>query len=535
LEPLERRQLLSAAVPNIMPLGDSITEASTGHASYRYWLWKSLADAGYTVNFVGSEAGVADGPALYPGFDQDHEGHSGWRADDIQDKLESGDWKSFASLPQNTPDIVLLHIGSNDVEEGRSDTSTRDEISNIIDDLRAVNPNVTILLAKLIPETDTPMSGLNDLLPGLVSQKDTDDSRVILVDQSSGFDPVSDTYDGIHPDESGEKKMAAKWLTAMTPFLPAPTAPPDGTYLDTPTVPLTNADNAVGPAEYETSNGDDSGGDGQMLSLRGEKFMRGFGVHANSELDFDLTGGSYTRFRATVGVDDEVEGNGSVVFQVFVDNESTPRFSSQTLTGEDAALPIDVDISGAKSLRLVVTDAGNDNDFDHGDWAQARLIGTGDTTTPPPPDPGDPTEPPVVPPPIKHRPAVPSAPRSLRGKVHGQRVDLTWRDTSNNETGFRIVRRLPKGIWRTIATLGPDMHSFRDKKVAAGARYYYRVVAFNSAGLSKASNLAQERIPRATKAKKVQSIEPAGRSDKKSSADLTKPVASVWNLIEPIR
>ena len=41
----------------------SLTESFTGHASYRYWLWNSLADAGYKVNFVGSDAGVANGIA----------------------------------------------------------------------------------------------------------------------------------------------------------------------------------------------------------------------------------------------------------------------------------------------------------------------------------------------------------------------------------------------------------------------------------------------------------------------------------------
>src|SRR5262245_29316 len=80
LEPLESRQLLSTTLPNIMPLGDSITESSTGHASYRYWLWNSLADAGYQVDFVGSEQppGVLPGPARYPGFDPNHEAHSGY-------------------------------------------------------------------------------------------------------------------------------------------------------------------------------------------------------------------------------------------------------------------------------------------------------------------------------------------------------------------------------------------------------------------------------------------------------------------------
>src|SRR4051794_17302252 len=75
LESLEARQLLSTSVPNIMPLGDSITEAQTGNASYRYWLWNSLADAGYTLDFVGSEQppGIVDGHPRFPGFDPNHE------------------------------------------------------------------------------------------------------------------------------------------------------------------------------------------------------------------------------------------------------------------------------------------------------------------------------------------------------------------------------------------------------------------------------------------------------------------------------
>src|SRR5262249_40351200 len=160
-----------------------------GHASYRYWLWNSLADAGYTVDFVGSEQppGVSGGPPLYPGFDVNHEGHVGFRADDIQSMLETDQWKNYTLLPQNDPDIVLPHTGTNDMIQGQTDSSTRDEIRNIIDDLRVVNPNVTILLAQIIPNTTASVSGLNALLPALVTAKNTAQSPVMLVDQFTGF------------------------------------------------------------------------------------------------------------------------------------------------------------------------------------------------------------------------------------------------------------------------------------------------------------------------------------------------------------
>jgi hypothetical protein len=520
LERLESRQLLSAAVPNIMPMGDSITEAFTGHASYRYWLWNSLADAGYTANFVGFGSGVADGPPLYPGFDTDHEGHSGWRADELEAGLRNSTWKSFAKLPQNKPDIVLLHIGSNDMEQGQSSTSTRDEIGKIIDDLRAVNPNVTVLLAKLIPETGLSMSTLNSLLPALVSSKNTTQSRVILVDQSTGFTAAADTYDGMHPNEAGEKKMAAKWLAALTPLLPAPTPEPEGTYLDTPAVALTKATNPIGPVEYEMSNGSDTGGDGQMLSIRGQKFMRGFGVHANSELDFALPAGAYGRFRATVGVDDEVDGLGSVVFQVFVNNEATPRFSSTTLTGESAALPVDVDISGATSLRLVVTDAGNDNDFDHADWAQARLIAA--------------PQPPVPQPPPQPSGNAPSAPKKLKAKYHGHRIDLSWKDTARNELGFHVERRTGiNGAWVQIADLAANTRGFRDTNLAAGAHYDYRVIAYNAAGVSTPSNIDGEVVPpRGKKVTKL--VEDGGHAPKAEHQSLIKIIKKAKDILEKL-
>src|SRR3712207_7345092 len=43
--------------------------------------------------------------------------------------------------------------------------------------------------------------------------------RSVLVDQYAGFDPRpgADTYDGVHPDESGDRKMADRWFAALNP------------------------------------------------------------------------------------------------------------------------------------------------------------------------------------------------------------------------------------------------------------------------------------------------------------------------------
>jgi hypothetical protein len=59
----------------IMPLGDSLTEGMfpDGHHSYRGYLETQLREAGYDVDFVGSQWQLAHGGTEYA-----HEGHGGF-------------------------------------------------------------------------------------------------------------------------------------------------------------------------------------------------------------------------------------------------------------------------------------------------------------------------------------------------------------------------------------------------------------------------------------------------------------------------
>jgi acyl-CoA thioesterase I len=93
----------SNAAVKIMPLGDSITESAAPHNSYRFYLWHLLINQGYHVDFIGSQHGVGNGPPANPDFDMDHEGHAGYRADEILTHVQT--WATGAS-----PDIVLLHM-----------------------------------------------------------------------------------------------------------------------------------------------------------------------------------------------------------------------------------------------------------------------------------------------------------------------------------------------------------------------------------------------------------------------------------------
>jgi alpha-galactosidase len=110
--------------------------------------------------------------------------------------------------------------------------------------------------------------------------------------------------------------------------------------------------------------------DGNPLRLKGVEYPHGVGTHARSEFRI-LLNGAATRFTSMVGLDDERTGQGSIVFQVWVDGKMAAI--SPELHGGDAPRFIDVDLKGAKRLMLIVGDAGDGIENDHADWAGASI------------------------------------------------------------------------------------------------------------------------------------------------------------------
>ena len=108
---------------------------------------------------------------------------------------------------------------------------------------------------------------------------------------------------------------------------------------------------------------------GGKLVVGGVEHRKGVGVRARSLLGYGLEGG-FKRFQATLGLDAASMGLGAVKVEVEVDGK---RVKEATLKGNDAPLPIDLDVSGAKELRLLVTWAGY-GQSDFVDWGSARLI-----------------------------------------------------------------------------------------------------------------------------------------------------------------
>ncbi|MBS6005492.1 MAG: NPCBM/NEW2 domain-containing protein [Clostridium baratii] len=107
--------------------------------------------------------------------------------------------------------------------------------------------------------------------------------------------------------------------------------------------------------------------EGQAIS-----YDRGIGTHATSTIVYDLSDKDYAYFSSYVGVDREMYGSvGSISFEVYVDGEK--KFDSGIMNSRDPQKYVEVDINGAKELKLVVKDGGNGNGSDHATWGDAKL------------------------------------------------------------------------------------------------------------------------------------------------------------------
>jgi len=90
----------------------------------------------------------------------------------------------------------------------------------------------------------------------------------------------------------------------------------------------------------------------------------------------------------------------------------------------------------------------------------------------------------------------PTAPSNLAATAAAPtRVNLSWTDTANNETGFKIERKVGAGAYSEIAQTPADATSYVDMTTQANTTYTYRVRATNAAGDSAYSNEATVTTP----------------------------------------
>lgn len=202
----------SNALVKIMPLGDSITygQGSSAKGGYRLPLWKELTARGYSIDFVGS---LQTGPS---GFDSDNEGRPGWKINQIAAEVVG--W-----LETYQPQIILLHIGTNDCVKNDHPALAPARLSHLLDLISATLPNATTIVAQIIPlprstQLNDEVIAYNAAIPEIVRARAAQGKHVQYVDMYDAVSP-NQLPDQIHPNDTAYAAMANVWLNALLPLL----------------------------------------------------------------------------------------------------------------------------------------------------------------------------------------------------------------------------------------------------------------------------------------------------------------------------
>ncbi|MEV5958295.1 sigma-70 family RNA polymerase sigma factor [Streptomyces sp. NPDC051987] len=161
---------------------------------------------------------------------------------------------------------------------------------------------------------------------------------------------------------------------------PTPTPAPSPTPTPTPTPP-------PAPVVYQWSElRFDVTGDGTRPEMRlgdsswvwqrygvtvaGQEYTPGVTVHGSSSVTVDLNR-QCTAYDAMAGIDDMTLGLGKVTFAVYADGVRLWR--SGVVEGGQAAVPVHVDLTGHRTVRLVVEPQNAFDTVALADWAESRF------------------------------------------------------------------------------------------------------------------------------------------------------------------
>lgn len=214
----------------ILPLGDSITEgfASSG-GGYRVELFRQALDQGKSITFVG--AASPNGPNNVDGtpFPRNHEGHGGYTID--TDSGHSGISGAITNdaLDDFDPDIVLLMIGTNDINGNVDVNNAPQRLGNLIDDIIERAPDTLVVVASVVPvvntSTDAKITQYNAGVEEVALARASDGAHVVFVDNYAAIHDVADwksalMADNLHPNDAGYDAFGQSFFDAISSYLP---------------------------------------------------------------------------------------------------------------------------------------------------------------------------------------------------------------------------------------------------------------------------------------------------------------------------
>lgn len=209
-----------------LPLGDSITwgcgngflphEPNDGceadAASYRIPTAQALEQANLSVTTVGTRSA---GPASAPAAWLSHEGHPGWRIDELNATA-----LTWAAL---RPQVVTVLAGANDCLQKDGAPVAIARMGVLLNTTRALLPAAMVLVASILDVPSGPAKdcqvALNAALPALVAAHGSRFIYVPVAEETAGVcgdDKFTWSIgDGVHPNAAGHARVASAFARAM--------------------------------------------------------------------------------------------------------------------------------------------------------------------------------------------------------------------------------------------------------------------------------------------------------------------------------
>ncbi|GHI88221.1 GDSL-type esterase/lipase family protein [Streptomyces xanthophaeus] len=211
-----------------MFVGDSMTIGRAGDYTWRYRMWQHLdAAPDGPHEIVGPRCELyearADAAVSHAYADPDFPEHArrhlaGW----------GEGWQHMAPLigpavRDSGAEVLLVSLGLIDLGFYTRADQTAENVHRFVAAARAARPGIRMVLLPVIPnvraEEDAPFAAevvrFNELLAKAVADLSTPASPVLLAARPAAYDIRHDTYDGTHPNASGEHRLAGEFATAL--------------------------------------------------------------------------------------------------------------------------------------------------------------------------------------------------------------------------------------------------------------------------------------------------------------------------------
>jgi hypothetical protein len=209
-------------------VGDSMTIGAAGDHTWRYRMWQHLRGTlGGPFAVVGPRSTLYDKAADAPVSDDYADPAFPLRARRHLAGWGEG-WLHMApmigeTVREHRPDVLLVSLGLIDLGFYTTPEQTEANVRDFLHQARTANPGIAAVLLPVIPnaraDLDPEFGGqceeFNTRMAKAVADLDSSASPLLLAARPPEYDILLDTYDGTHPNASGEHKLAAAFADAL--------------------------------------------------------------------------------------------------------------------------------------------------------------------------------------------------------------------------------------------------------------------------------------------------------------------------------